>query len=89
MAHYTLLLSTGDNTAAHQLLDRMAAVRRVKVREDGRLEVQLKKELTPAQIDAAKHELLTALSGAGIDLAEMTRRTLSMEDIFFRATESA
>lgn len=89
MAHYTLLLSTGDNAAAHQLLDRMAAVRRVKVREDGRLEVQLKKELTPAQIDAAKHELLTALSGAGIDLAEMTRRTLSMEDIFFRATESA
>lgn len=88
MAHYTMYLNTSDNTKAYPLLERMDAVRRISVCEDQRLEVELKRGFTDEQVAEAKHTILTAMLGARIDIEEMTRKTLSMEDIFFRATET-
>lgn len=89
MAHYTLLLNTSDNEKARAFLEQMEAVRRVAMCEDKRLEVKLVRGLSDAQINQTKHDILNAMFLASIDLEEMTRKTLSMEDIFFRATECA
>lgn len=87
MAHYTMLLNTSDNQKAYPLLERMDSVRRIAVCEDYRLEVKLVKGLSDEQINQAKHNIMNAMFSASIDIEEMTRKTLSMEDIFFRATE--
>ena len=50
--------------------------------------MKLKKELSGQQIQQAKHKILSELMTAGIDVEEFSRVTLSMEDIFFRATEA-
>ncbi len=88
MAHYTMYLNTSDNTKAYPLLERMTSVQSITVCEDRRLEVKLKRGLTDEQIAEVKHTILTAMLTAKIDIEEMTRKTLSMEDIFFRATEA-
>lgn len=88
MAHYTMYLQTSDNTKAGPLLEGLEPVRQLTHTGDGRLEIKLKRGLTDAQVAAAKHGILTAMLANHIDIEEMTRKTLSMEDIFFRATET-
>ena len=89
MAHYTMLLNTSDNEKARPLLEKLGTVPRVTVCPDSRLEVRLARDLGEEQINQAKHDIMNAMFSASIDVEEMTRLTLSMEDIFFRATESA
>ena len=88
MKHYTMMLGTSDNGRALRILSNLPAVRSLSPCEDGRIEVKLLKTLTENEINRAKHEILTGLTSAGIDIEEMRRKTLSMEDIFFRATEA-
>lgn len=87
MANYTMLLNTSDNDKAHLLLSDMRDVNSVEFMDDSRLEVKLRKELNEAQINQTRHDIMTAMFSASVDIEEMTRRTLSMEDIFFRATD--
>lgn len=87
MAHYTLYLNTSNNQKAYPLLEKMDAVRKISTGDDLRMEIKLRRGLDEAQINQAKHDMMNTLFSAGIDLEEMTRKTLSMEDIFFRATE--
>ncbi len=87
MANYTMLLNTSDNDKAHLLLSDMRDVNSVEFMDDSRLEVKLRKELNEAQINQTRHDIMTAMFSASVDIEEMTRKTLSMEDIFFRATD--
>lgn len=88
MSHYTLYLNTSDNTKAYPLLDKMESIVGIAVCEDQRFELKLKPQLDSSGINQVKHDIMNALYSAGIDVEEMTRKTLSMEDIFFRATEA-
>lgn len=88
MIHYTVFLSTSDNSKSYPILDSMEDVRSITVNEDGLFEIKLKKGMSNAQVNKFKHEMMNALAASGIDIEEMTRKTLTMEDIFFRATEA-
>lgn len=88
MAHYTLYLNTSDNPMAYLLLTKMDTIRRITKREDAGMEVKFQRDLNEKQINQTKHDIMNALFSAEIDIEEMARKTLSMEDIFLRATDS-
>lgn len=88
MAHYTILLNTSDNAEAARILARDNAICGIQPQGVGLLEVRLKRNLPAGEISAAKHRIMTELYESKIDIEEMTRKTLTMEDIFFRATET-
>ena len=69
-------------------LDHIPELLSVAQLEGHALELKLKSDCTPDDIAHAKHSIVTAMFAAGIDVEELVRCTLSMEDIFFRATET-
>lgn len=84
----TLCLTTSDNARARLLLSDFEAVQDAAARGDS-LEIVLKDGLTPTQISQTKQVMIRALLGNAIVIDALTSKTLSMEDIFFRATETA
>lgn len=86
LTHYTLLLQTADNEKIAALLENNSNIRSINSVE-GKLEVKFVKSLSEQEINETKHAILGGLFEQGIDIKEMQAKTLSMEDIFFRATE--
>ena len=88
MTHYTMLLQTSDNDTSVSLLNGIEKIRSIAPFED-KLEVKFIRTLTDTQIGEVKHQMLSTLFMANIDMKEMSHKSLSMEDIFFKATETA
>ncbi len=88
MSHYTMLLQTSDNDKSVSLLNGIERIRSIAPFED-KLEVKFVRGLTDTQIGEVKHQMLSTLFMANIDMKEMSHKSLSMEDIFFKATETA
>lgn len=86
MPSYTLIMNTSDNLRALSELMNIGGILCVCLTDDGKLQVKMREECTDRDIALAKHEMLSAMFSAGIDVGELTRQTLSMEDIFFLAT---
>lgn len=86
MPSYTILMNTSDNLRAIAALMSVSSILCVGMTEDEKLKIQLRPQCTADDIARAKHEMLSATFAAGIDVGELTRVTLSMEDIFFLAT---
>ena len=86
MPNYTMMLNTSDNLRAVAELMSVGEILCVKVTEDNRLQLKLRSECTADDIARSKHEIMTTMFSAGIDVGELSRQTLSMEDIFFLAT---
>ncbi len=82
--NYTLLLQTGDNLRAAEALKCVEGVRRV-TNCGNHLEIVCAGGLDTAGILAVKHRVTTAVFSAGLDILELSHKSLSMEDIFFRA----
>lgn len=87
MAHYTILLNTSNNQESAKILVKDNAIHSIQPQNGDLLEIKFKKNLSAAEISTAKHRIMTDLYASKIDIEEMTRKTLTMEDIFFRATE--
>jgi ABC-type multidrug transport system, ATPase component len=88
MTHYTMVINTNDNKKAMPLLSSLSSVRRITEDDEQQLVVKLIKGLNNNQVNEAKHDIMNTMLSADIDIEEMTHKTLSMEDIFFRATET-
>ena len=88
MSHYTMLLQTSDNDKSVSLLNGIERIRSIAPFED-KLEVKFVRGLTDTQIGEVKHQMLSTLFMTNIDMKEMSHKSLSMEDIFFKATETA
>lgn len=88
MPNYTLHMRTSDDVRAMTQLDHIPELLSVARLEDHALELKFKSDCSPDDIARAKHGIVTAMFAAGIDVEELARCTLSMEDIFFRATET-
>ena len=88
MSHYTMLVQTSDNDKALSMLSDVEKIRSVITCEDG-LEVKFVRGLSDSQIGEVKHQMLSTVFTHNIDIKEMSHKSLSMEDIFFKATEAA
>lgn len=88
MSHYTMLVQTSDNDKALSMLSDVEKIRSVITCEDG-LEVKFVRGLSDSQIGEVKHQMLSTVFTHNIDIKEMSHKSLSMEDIFFKATEVA
>ncbi|MDD4496355.1 MAG: ABC transporter ATP-binding protein [Eubacteriales bacterium] len=88
MSHYTMLVQTSDNDKALSMLSDVEKIRSVITCEDG-LEVKFVRGLSDSQIGEVKHQMLSTVFNHNIDIKEMSHKSLSMEDIFFKATEAA
>lgn len=88
MSHYTMLVQTSDNDKALSMLSDVEKIRSVITCEDG-LEVKFVRGLSDSQIGEVKHKMLSTVFTHNIDIKEMSHKSLSMEDIFFKATEAA
>lgn len=88
MSHYTMLVQTSDNEKALSMLSDVGKIRSVITCEDG-LEVKFVRGLSDSQIGEVKHQMLSTVFTHNIDIKEMSHKSLSMEDIFFKATEVA
>ena len=86
MKYNTMYIHTNENEVVGHLLARMDTTRSVRELPDGRLEIKLKRELSRQELELAKHQMVRNILDAGYTLEEMSRKVLSMEDIFFRAT---
>jgi ABC-2 type transport system ATP-binding protein len=86
MPNYTMTLNTSDNLRAVAELMNVGEILCVKVTDDNKLQLKLRSECTTDDIARSKHEIMTTMFSAGIDVGELSRQTLSMEDIFFLAT---
>ena len=86
MPSYVMQLHTGDDAAAKVLLSKLQPIQSVSEIENS-LELKFAEGLTGAEINEVKHQILREVFTADIDVKEMTSKTLSMEDIFFKATE--
>lgn len=86
LSHYTMYIDTNDNEMAGHLIARMDTTRSVRELSDKRLEVKLKKKLSEPEVAAARHLMLQKLIESGFTIEEMSRKVLSMEEVFFRAT---
>lgn len=86
LTHYTLLIETDDNERAISVMKQIEEIRSIDQCNE-KLEVKFKKELSDEKISIVKQKLIHYLYESGMDMKEMSVKTLSMEDIFFRATE--
>lgn len=86
MPSYVMQLHTGDDAVAKALLSKLQPIQSVTEIEDS-LELKFAEGLSGAEINEVKHQILREVFTADIDVKEMTSKTLSMEDIFFKATE--
>jgi len=84
---YSMLLQTSDNDVAEGLIRRINRVTRTS-REEGQLLIECESKLSDDEILSVKHELVTEILSGGLDIREMTQKTLSMEDIFFKVTDA-
>lgn len=87
LSHYTMYIDTNDNEMAGHLIARMDTTRSVRELNDRRLEVKLKKKLSAPEVAAARRLMMQELIEGGFTIEEMSRKVLSMEEVFFRATE--
>jgi len=87
MPSYVMQLHTGDDEVAKQLLSKLQFIQSVTEVENS-LDLKFTEGLTGAEINEVKHQILREIFTVGIDVKEMTSKTLSMEDIFFKATEA-
>ncbi|ABX41842.1 ABC transporter ATP-binding protein [Lachnoclostridium phytofermentans] len=85
---YTILLQTNDNDLALSLIQRLDGISDVS-KGERQLVVRLSEGLDANEISTVKRNLAGTVFTAGIDIREMTHKTLSMEDIFFKVTESS
>ncbi|MGB4407096.1 MAG: ABC transporter ATP-binding protein [Sphaerochaeta sp.] len=83
----TVLLKTNNTQGAFSLLQRQKQQYQVYV-NDEIITVSFDPGLTDQQINQEKHQIVSGLLTAGIDIKEFTQKALSMEDIFFEATET-
>ncbi len=86
MTGYSMMLQTSDNELVQLLLKNIPSVASVTVCGD-QLEVKLEDNLLDDQINWVKHQMLSTIFSSNVDMKELYRKTLSMEDIFFKATE--
>ncbi|MDD4432114.1 ABC transporter ATP-binding protein [Haloimpatiens lingqiaonensis] len=86
LTHYTLLIETDDNEKAIDVLSEIEEIRQID-RCNEKLEVKFVKDLSEEKISNVKQKMIHKLYESGMDMKEMSVKTLSMEDIFFRATE--
>lgn len=86
LAHYTMYIDTNNNEMVGKMIAGMNTTRSVKCLDNGKLEVKLKKELSPSEVEAARHQIVQAIINGGFMIEEMSRKVLSMEEVFFRAT---
>lgn len=87
MGSYSMLLQTSDNDVAEKLIRSVKKVNKVST-EDGQLLVECEASLSDDDVMSVKHELVTVILSGGLDIREMTHKTLSMEDIFFKVTDA-
>ncbi|MDD3778688.1 MAG: ABC transporter ATP-binding protein [Proteiniphilum sp.] len=83
---YTLLLHTGDDLRAAEALKATEGLRRVTNCGD-HLEIECAAGLDAAGILAVKHRVTATVFTVGLDILELSHKSLGMEDIFFRAIE--
>lgn len=87
MTVYTILLQTSNNNMALPFIQKLDGISDVVVCEE-QLVVRLSEGLSANKIGTVKRNLAGTVFTAGIDIREMTHKTLSMEDIFFKVTET-
>lgn len=85
---YTILLQTTDNDLALALLQKLNGISNVS-KDENQLVVRFSEGLSANEIGTVNRNLAGAVFTAGIDIQEMTHKSLSMEDIFFKVTESS
>jgi len=88
MPNYTMYMNTSDNMRTVEELADIRELLSMDIEPDSRLCLKFRSECSGEEINSAKHKIMNALYSAEIDIEEMTRSTLSMEDIFFLATDS-
>lgn len=88
MTAYTILLQTNDNDLALSLIQRIEGIDDIS-KDEEQLVVRFSEGLNANEISTIKRTLAGAVFSAGIDIREMTHKTLSMEDIFFQVTETS
>lgn len=86
MDTYTILVQTSDNIRADGILRGLDNIAGIKHVEDG-IEAVCAAGLDVAGILAVKHSIASGLFSAGLDILELSHRSLSMEDIFFKAID--
>lgn len=86
MDAYTMLLQSSDNLRAVELLKGTEHIPQVSMGED-HIEITCSAGLDAAGILAVKHRVATRLLSEGLDILELSHKSLSMEDIFFKAIE--
>ena len=86
MPGYNMLISTSDNSVAMSLLRNINEIEKIYADGDS-LIVKFSSTLSQDEVNMLLHRMVTIILTANIDIKEMTKKTLGMEDIFFRATE--
>ncbi|MDD4511229.1 MAG: ABC transporter ATP-binding protein [Oscillospiraceae bacterium] len=86
MDTYTILLQSSDNLRAVKLLKDAEHLPQVSLCEE-RIEITCPSHLNAEGILAVKHRVATALFSEGLDILELSHKSLSMEDVFFKAIE--
>ena len=86
MDSYTILLQASDNVKAAELLRGIEGMHSVKCVGDG-IEAVCEAEMDENGILAVKHRIASVIFTAGMDILELSHRSLSMEDIFFKAID--
>lgn len=86
MDTYTILLQTSDNAKADDILRGVEGIQSVRHVDDG-IEAVCAAGMGDEDILSVKHRIAGSLFSAGLDILELSHRSLSMEDIFFKAID--
>ncbi|MGC4020191.1 MAG: ABC transporter ATP-binding protein [Muricomes sp.] len=84
---YSMLLQTSDNVSAEKLIYNIKKINRVS-KEEEKILIECEAGLSDDEVMSVKHELVLAILSGGLDIHEITHKTLSMEDIFFKVTDT-
>lgn len=86
LTHYTLQIETDNNDKAVEILNSLEQIRSVN-KDNEKVIIKFKKDLPESEINKLKHSIILKFYEEGLDVKDLTVMNLSMEDVFFRATE--
>lgn len=87
MRNYTMRIRTTNDQSALPVMRSVASMQSAQLTAEG-VEITLEEGLPDMVVNRVKHQLLAEVFTHGIDITEMAHKSLSIEDIFFRATET-
>lgn len=86
MSQISLELITSDNEKVKKLLADVKDIESIE-NEGEYLITNFKNSLSDKELEDTKYNIISAILGARVDIKEMSKKTLTMEDIFFKVTE--